>query len=84
MSILRIEGGRPLRGSVHVQGAKNSVLPILAGTFLARGVCVVHNCPRLTDVEYTHYYGKTYQEHLANIEKAKAVNRTHGIEGLIQ
>ncbi len=53
MSILRIEGGRPLRGSVHVQGAKNSVLPILAGTFLARGVCVVHNCPRLTDVEYT-------------------------------
>ena len=38
----------------------------------------------VTDVEYTHYYGKTYQEHLANIEKAKAVNRTHGIEGLIQ
>ncbi len=53
MSILRIEGGRPLRGSVHVQGAKNSVLPILAATFLARGECVVHNCPRLTDVAHT-------------------------------
>ena len=38
----------------------------------------------VTDVEYTHYYGKTYQEHLNNIEKAKAVNRTYGIEGLIQ
>ncbi len=37
----------------------------------------------VTDVEYTHYYGRTYQEHLQNIEKAKAVNRTHGIEGLI-
>jgi len=37
----------------------------------------------VTDVEYTHYYGRTYQEHLANIEKAKAVNRAHGIEGLI-
>lgn len=37
----------------------------------------------VTDVEYTHYYGKNYQEHLANIEKAKAVNRAHGIEGLI-
>ena len=37
----------------------------------------------VTDVEYTHYYGRTYEEHLANIEKAKAVNRTHGIEGLI-
>lgn len=38
----------------------------------------------VTDVEYTHYYGRTYQEHLNNIEKAKAVNRIYGIEGLIQ
>ncbi len=37
----------------------------------------------VTDVEYTHYYGRTYEEHLQNIEKAKAVNRTYGIEGLI-
>lgn len=37
----------------------------------------------VTDVEYTHYYGKTFNEHLANIEKAKKVNRTYGIEGLI-
>ncbi len=37
----------------------------------------------VTDVEYTHYYGRTYQEHLANIEKAKVVNRRYGIEGLV-
>ena len=37
----------------------------------------------VTDVEYTHYYGRTYQEHLQNIEKAKAVNRRYGIEGLV-
>ena len=37
----------------------------------------------VTDVEYTHYYGRTYQEHLGNIEKAKAVNRRYGIEGLV-
>ncbi len=37
----------------------------------------------VTDVEYTHYYGKTYQEHLKNIEKAKAINKKHGIDGLI-
>jgi UPF0755 protein len=37
----------------------------------------------VTDVEYNHYYGRTYEEHLQNIEKAKAVNRTYGIEGLI-
>ena len=37
----------------------------------------------VTDVTYTHYYGRTYEEHLQNIEKAKAVNREYGIEGLI-
>lgn len=51
MSVLRIEGGRPLRGSVRVQGAKNGVLPILAATLLSGDVCLIHNCPRLTDVD---------------------------------
>ncbi len=37
----------------------------------------------VTDVERTHYYGRTYQEHLANIEKAKAVNAKYGINGLV-
>ena len=53
MSIFRIRGGRSLAGSVGVQGAKNSVLPILAATVLAHGECVIHNCPRLSDVEHT-------------------------------
>ena len=46
-----ITGGRPLSGTVTVQGAKNSVLPILAATILHRGTTVLHNCPRLRDVE---------------------------------
>jgi UDP-N-acetylglucosamine 1-carboxyvinyltransferase len=33
-----------------VHGAKNSVLPILAATVLARGQSVIHNCPALSDV----------------------------------
>ena len=53
MSIFRIEGGHPLSGSVRVQGAKNSVLPILAAAFLSPEECVIHNCPHLTDVEHT-------------------------------
>ena len=53
MSVFQIQGGRPLSGSVRVQGAKNSVLPILAAALLAPGVSVIHNCPRLTDVDYT-------------------------------
>lgn len=53
MSVFSIEGGRPLGGTVKVHGAKNSVLPILAAAFLVPGECVIHNCPRLTDVEGT-------------------------------
>ncbi|MEA4954265.1 MAG: UDP-N-acetylglucosamine 1-carboxyvinyltransferase [Pseudoflavonifractor sp.] len=53
MSVFRIEGGHSLTGIVRTQGAKNSVLPILAAAFLSPGECVIHNCPRLTDVEYT-------------------------------
>ena len=46
-----IAGGRPLEGSLRVQGAKNSVLPILAATILHSGTSVLHNCPRLRDVD---------------------------------
>ena len=41
MSELLITGGRPLEGEVPIQGAKNSVLPILAATLLARGQVVL-------------------------------------------
>ncbi len=51
MSIIRIDGGRRLYGSVRVHGAKNSVLPILASSLLASGETVIHNCPNLSDVD---------------------------------
>jgi len=47
---IKIEGGRPLSGSVTVQGAKNSVLPILAATVLCEGESVILGCPDLSDV----------------------------------
>ena len=53
MSVIQIQGGRPLSGSVRIQGAKNSVLPLLAATLLSRGTCVLRNCPKLTDVDHT-------------------------------
>lgn len=53
MSYYEIQGGRPLRGSLAVHGAKNSVLPILAACLLAPGQSVIHNCPDLSDVSAT-------------------------------
>lgn len=51
MSELVINGGKKLLGEICVQGAKNSVLPVLAATVLCGGECVIHNCPQLSDVE---------------------------------
>ncbi len=48
-----ITGGRRLSGTVPVHGSKNSVLPILSAAILARGECVIHNCPDLSDVSAT-------------------------------
>lgn len=53
MSFYQVNGGRRLSGEIQVHGAKNSVLPILAGTLLAKGESVIHNCPDLSDVTAT-------------------------------
>jgi len=50
MSMLKIRGATALDGTIKVHGAKNSVLPILAASLLAKGETVIHNCPRLSDV----------------------------------
>lgn len=48
-----IVGGRKLEGEVRIDGAKNSVLPILAATILNAGVTVLQNCPDIRDVHIT-------------------------------
>ncbi len=56
-----IEGGRQLYGKIEPSGSKNSALPILATAILAESPSVIHNCPRLTDIEtmreLLHYLG---------------------------
>ena len=39
MGKLVIDGGNKISGEIGVQGAKNAVLPILAATVMADGVC---------------------------------------------
>lgn len=51
MSHITIQGGRKLEGALTVQGAKNSVLPILAATILHPGRTTLLGCPHLSDVE---------------------------------
>lgn len=52
MSKIIVRGGRTLKGTVRVHGAKNSVLPILAAALLAEeGSSVIHDVPALDDVK---------------------------------
>lgn len=46
-----VQGGRELNGVVHVGGAKNAVLKIMAAAILTKETCVIRNVPNLTDVD---------------------------------
>jgi UDP-N-acetylglucosamine 1-carboxyvinyltransferase len=46
-----VRAGEPLRGTVTIGGAKNSVLKLMAATVLAEGRFVLHNVPAIADVE---------------------------------
>ena len=45
-----IHGGKPLRGSVHISGAKNAAVAILPAAILADSPCVIENLPEISDV----------------------------------
>jgi len=47
----RIQGGARLVGEVHVGGAKNSVLKLMAASLLAVGKSTITNVPQIADVE---------------------------------
>jgi UDP-N-acetylglucosamine 1-carboxyvinyltransferase len=51
MAKYSVVGGRRLEGELKVQGSKNAVLPILAAVLLNKGLTVLHNCPKIKDVE---------------------------------
>jgi UDP-N-acetylglucosamine 1-carboxyvinyltransferase len=46
-----IEGGRPLQGRIRASGNKNGALPILAACLLTAKPVLLHNVPRIVDVE---------------------------------
>ncbi len=50
MEKIIINGGRPLRGTVEVSGAKNAAVPILLATLLIDDKCIIENVPGISDV----------------------------------
>lgn len=76
-----IDPGRRLSGEIKVQGAKNSILPILAAALAVGGVSVIHNCPRLCDVEAELEIlrllgcGVAFSDSTVTVDSTNAVNR---------
>jgi UDP-N-acetylglucosamine 1-carboxyvinyltransferase len=48
-----IEGGTPLHGQVHLNGAKNAVTKMIISTLLTDDLCVLRNVPLLGDLHLT-------------------------------
>ena len=48
--VFRVEGGRPLSGSVAISGAKNAALKMLAAATLTGERCRITNVPEIEDV----------------------------------
>ena len=50
MDKFKIQGGRRLEGSVHISGAKNAALPIMAAALLTSDKVELDNIPRVRDI----------------------------------
>ncbi|MEO5329555.1 MAG: UDP-N-acetylglucosamine 1-carboxyvinyltransferase [Magnetococcus sp. THC-1_WYH] len=50
MDKILVRGGRPLKGTIPISGAKNATLPILAASLLTTGHVHLSNVPHLRDV----------------------------------
>jgi len=50
MDRIRIVGGRPLKGSIPISGAKNATLPLMIASLLTDQTLILDNVPRLADV----------------------------------
>jgi len=46
-----IKGGIPLKGEVHISGAKNAAVAIIPAALLVEGKCTIENVPDISDVD---------------------------------
>lgn len=50
MDSMRIVGGTPIKGKIHISGAKNAALPLLAASLLTDETLTLGNVPHLADI----------------------------------
>ncbi len=90
MAKISITGGGALAGELTASGAKNAVLPILAGTLLCDEPCEIGNVPHLKDVTTTvELLGRMGSEILVDEQMrlhvdTRSVNRPHAPYELVK
>ena len=50
MDKIRIRSGQPLKGTIHIGGAKNAALPLLAACLLTDETLTLTNLPHVVDI----------------------------------
>ena len=50
MDKIRIRGGKPLSGAIHIVGAKNAALPLMVASLLTDETLTLSNIPHLVDI----------------------------------
>lgn len=53
MEVLKIRGGKPLKGSIRAAGAKNAITKMLVASLLSNKKCIFFNVPNISEVEIT-------------------------------
>ena len=77
MGSLYIKGGKPLIGEVSIQGSKNGALPLLTASLLISGKTILHNCPRIKDIDAMAELLKTLGCEITFEKNTITINATH-------
>ena len=78
MRVISVKETSCLKGSIEIQGSKNTVLPIIAASILTCGVSVIYNCPDIRDVHVMCELldilniKTVYKEHILSIDTSNA------------
>ncbi|MGN0633455.1 MAG: UDP-N-acetylglucosamine 1-carboxyvinyltransferase [Oscillospiraceae bacterium] len=75
-----IHGGRKLSGTINVSGAKNAAVAIVAATILCDEVCVLDNCPQISDITFCMKILKSMGAEIKLLSKNKVSIDTRGIK----
>ncbi len=83
MEKIAVKGRKALCGKVKVQGAKNSILPILAATLMVDGVCSLKNTPWLLDVSSCVEIMQRLNATIVSKDDTLRISKNHRIESSI-